>query len=203
MKVLVADDDLITRRLLESVLQTWGYEVCTAVNGEEALRTLTREDHPEMALIDWQMPIMDGPEVCRSARAALLSDSLHIILLTSVGGSQNIINGLRSGADDYVTKPFNRDELRARLDVGRRIVQLQHNLATRVKQLEDALTHVKQLQGLLPICSYCKKIRNDRNYWQQVETFIHEHSEAKFSHGICPDCYEKFVQPELNSFTGE
>ncbi len=154
-----------------------------------------------MALLDWQMPMMDGPEVCRSVRANPLRDSLHIILLTSVGGSQNIINGLRSGADDYVTKPFNRDELRARLDVGRRIVQLQHNLATRVKELEDALAHVKQLQGLLPICSYCKKIRNDRNYWQQVETFIHENSEAKFSHGICPDCYEKIIKPELNSLT--
>ncbi len=201
MRVLIADDDTVTRRLLESTLQSWGYEVCSAGNGEEALQILSAENHPEMALIDWQMPLMDGPEVCRSVRSRLQAGPVHLILLTSVGGSTNIIQGLRSGADDYVTKPFDRDELRARLDVGRRIVQLQRNLATRVKQLEDALARVKQLQGLLPICSYCKKIRNDRNYWQQVETFIHEHSEAQFSHGICPECFEKIVKPELNSLT--
>jgi len=77
---------------------------------------------------------------------------------------------------------------------------LQLSLATRVQQLEDALTRVKQLQGLVPICSYCKKIRNDKNFWQQVEAYVSEHSEAKFSHGICPDCYENIVTPELNKF---
>jgi DNA-binding response OmpR family regulator len=200
MRVLVADDDLVTRRLLESTLQSCGYEVVTAIDGDEALRILLADPHPDLALLDWQMPVMDGPEVCRSVRATLENVPLHLVLLTSVVGSGNVIQGLRSGADDYITKPFNRDELRARLDVGRRIVQLQRNLATRVKQLEDALARVKHLQGLLPICSYCKKIRNDRNYWQQVETFIRDHSEAQFSHGICPDCYDKFVKPELKSF---
>jgi sigma-B regulation protein RsbU (phosphoserine phosphatase) len=79
-----------------------------------------------------------------------------------------------------------------------RIIELQHSLADRVKALEEALARVKQLQGLLPICSYCKKIRDDQNYWQQVENYISKHSEAQFSHSICPDCYESLVRPELD-----
>ena len=97
------------------------------------------------------------------------------------------------------TKPPDRRELRARLGVGRRIVALQRSLTERVLQLEDALARVKQLQGLVPICSYGKKIRNDRNYWQQLESYISDHSEAKLSHGICPECFEKVVKPELES----
>ena len=124
---------------------------------------------------------------------------VYIILLTALGGRQNIIQGLQAGADDYITKPFDREELRARLEVGRRIVELQRSLAERVQQLEDALARVKQLQGLVPICSYCKKIRNDQNFWQQVDTYVSEHSEAQFSHGICPECYEKIVKPELDN----
>ncbi len=203
MKVLIADDDAVTRHLLENTLTSWEYEVCTAANGAEALAVLESDLHPEIALMDWQMPERDGPDVCRLVRAKSQALPVYIILLTSVGGSQNIIQGLQAGADDYITKPFDRDELRARLEVGRRIVELQLSLAGRVKQLEDALARVKQLQGLLPICSYCKKIRNDSNYWQQVEGFIRDHSEAKFTHGICPDCFEKIVRPELEANSSE
>ena len=199
MKVLIADDDLVTRRLLEKTLTNWGYEVCTAADGSEALQVLEDDGRPKMALLDWQMPGIDGLEVCRAVRAKVQSLPVYIILLTSAGGSQNIIQGFKSGANDYVTKPFDCDELGARLEVGRRMVELQLSLAARVTQLEEALARVKQLQGLLPICSYCKKIRNDKNYWQQVEGFIRDHSEAQFTHGICPDCYEKIVQAELKA----
>jgi DNA-binding response OmpR family regulator len=198
MKVLIADDDLVTLRLLEVTLKSWGYEVCTATDGVEALRIIEEGARPEMALLDWQMPGRDGPEVCRNIRARPQGLPVYIILLTSLGGRQDIIQGLQSGAYDYVTKPFDRDELRARLDVGRRIVELQLSLAARVQQLEEALVRVKQLQGLVPICSYCKKIRNDKNFWQQVEAYVSEHSEAKFSHGICPECFENIVRPQLD-----
>jgi sigma-B regulation protein RsbU (phosphoserine phosphatase) len=104
---------------------------------------------------------------------------------------------LEAGADDYLTKPFDPQELRARIKVGERILGLQTSLAERVTELEDALSRVKQLQGLLPICSYCKKIRDDQNYWEQVESYISKHTEAQFSHGICPDCYAQFVTPDI------
>jgi sigma-B regulation protein RsbU (phosphoserine phosphatase) len=199
MKVLVADDDVVTRHLLETTLKSWGYEVWSASDGAEALRILEDGPRPDVAFLDWQMPERDGLEVCRIIRARPQTLPVYVIILTALGGRQNIVQGLQAGADDYITKPFDREELRARLEVGRRIVELQHSLTERVRELEDALARVKQLQGLVPICSYCKKIRNDRNYWQQLESYISDHSEAKFSHGICPECYEKVVKSELGT----
>ncbi|MGA2982569.1 MAG: response regulator [Terriglobia bacterium] len=196
MKVLIADDDVVTRRLLEATLKSWSYEVCSATDGAEALRILEGGARPDIALLDWQMPEKDGPEVCRIIRARPQTLPVYLILLTTLGGRQNIVQGLQAGADDYITKPFDREELHARLGVGRRIVELQRSLMERVQQLEDALASVKQLQGLVPICCYCKKIRNDANYWQQLETYISAHSEATFSHGICPECLEKLMKPE-------
>jgi len=201
MKVLVADDDAVTRRLLETALRSWEYEVCSATDGAETLRILEAGPRPDIALLDWQMPEKDGPEICRIIRARPQPLPVYVILLTTLSGRENIIQGLQAGADDYITKPFDRGELRARLDVGRRIVQLERSLTERVAQLESALARVKQLHGLLPICSYCKKIRNDRNYWQQLESYISAHSEAVFSHGICPECYEQIVKPDLENLS--
>jgi len=199
MIVLIADDDVVTRRLLETTLKSWGYEVYAAADGAEALRILEDEPRPDIAVLDWMMPERDGPEICRIIRAKSQTVPVYIILLTALGSRQSIVQGLQAGADDYITKPFDREELRARLEVGRRFVELQRSLAERVQQLEDALARVKQLQGLVPICSYCKKIRNDKNFWQQVDAYVSEHSEAQFSHGICPECYEKIVKPELDN----
>ena len=122
---------------------------------------------------------------------------MYLILLTSRGDKEHVLAGLQAGANDYVTKPFDRDELLARVRVGAQMVGLQAELAARVHELEDALARVKQLQGLLPICSYCKSIRDDKNYWHQVETYVKSHSEAEFSHGICPGCWEKVVKAQL------
>ncbi|MBZ5542910.1 MAG: response regulator [Acidobacteriia bacterium] len=200
MRVLIAEDDAISRRVLEVFLRRWGYEVEPVENGDAAWERLQREDAPSLAILDWMMPGMGGVEICRRVRE--LGRPTYVILLTARTGSEDIVEGLEAGADDYVTKPFNREELRARVQGGRRIVELQRSLAERVKELEQALARVKQLQGLLPICSYCKKIRDDGNYWRQVEAYITEHSEAVFSHGICPECFDKFVKPELNKMNG-
>lgn len=198
MRILIAEDDAVSRRLLETLLTRWGYEVTVACDGEEAWRLLQREDAPHLAILDWMMPGMGGLEICQKVREVDHPSPAYLILLTARTGNENVVQGLETGANDYVTKPFHREELRARVQVGVRVVELQVSLAQRVRELEEALANVKQLQGLLPICSYCKKIRDDHNYWQQVESYISEHSEAIFSHGICPECFEKVVKPELN-----
>jgi len=197
MKLLITEDEPVSRHILQSVLVKWGYEVLTATNGEEAWEVLQGEDPPSLAILDWMMPEMDGLEVCRKVRQCDRLKLTYLILLTAKDRKEDLVVGLRAGADDYIPKPFDVRELRARIEVGLRILNLQKTLSNRVRELEEALLKVKQLQGLLPICSYCKKIRNDQNYWEQVEQYIEEHSEAEFSHGICPDCFEKLVRPEF------
>ncbi|MBK7997873.1 MAG: response regulator [Verrucomicrobia bacterium] len=197
MKVLIAEDDPVSRRLLQAALAKWGYEVTVTANGKEAWNALQTPNAPSLLVLDWLMPEMDGVEVCREARKSDALKSSYIILLTSRGSKEDIVQGLEAGADDYVTKPFDHGELRARVQVGSRVVQLQSALADRVKELEEAMANVKQLQGLLPICCYCKKIRDDGNYWHRVESYITGHANVRFSHGICPDCSEK-LKADLN-----
>ncbi len=198
MKVLIAEDDDVSRRILELSLIAAGHEVIAAVNGAAAIAELESETAPKLAVLDWMMPEIDGLEVCRRVRQLQSSVPTYIILLTAKGGKTDIVHGLEAGANDYVVKPFDREELLARVKVGETVVNLQQKLSDKVKNLEDALAQVKQLQGILPICSYCKHVRDDQNYWQQVETYISKHSEAEFSHSVCPDCFEKVVQPQLD-----
>ena len=200
MRILIAEDDAVSRRVLETTLVRWGHEVVVTCDGIAAWDALQRADAPALTILDWMMPGMEGVEVCRRVRQLPTPAPPYIILLTAKGGKEDLATGLDAGADDYIAKPFDREELRARVQVGARVVRLQRSLAERVRELEDALSQVKQLQGILPICSYCKKIRDDQNYWQRVESYISEHSEAQFSHGVCPDCYEGVVKPEVEKF---
>jgi len=197
VRILVADDDRVTQRMLQSMLTNWGYDVTVCVNGVEALEALQEQNPPSLVLLDWMMPDMDGVQVCRNVRPLPLALPMYIILLTAKGHSEDIVVGLDAGADDYITKPFHPEELQARIHVGCRVLSLQHSLTERVQELEHALTQVKQLSGLLPICAYCKKIRDDGNYWQQVECYLAKHSEAEFTHGICPECYEGVIKPQM------
>jgi DNA-binding response OmpR family regulator len=191
LRVLVADDDPVSRTVVAAILRKGGYPVQLASDGNEAWALLQQPDPPSMAVMDWMMPGLDGPEICRRLLTLARQTPTYVILLTSRDASADIVAGLHAGADDYVTKPPKEDELLARLSVGARVVTLQQALADRVKKLEEALSNVKQLQGLLPICSYCKSIRDDQNYWRRVETYISEHSGVQFSHSFCPDCYEQ------------
>jgi DNA-binding response OmpR family regulator len=199
MRTLIAEDNPTTRLMLELTLTDWGYEVVATCDGLQAWQALQAEDAPRLVLLDWSMPYLDGVDVCQRIRQRPNSQTTYVILVTARGEKEDIVAGLQAGADDYITKPFDPDELRARLQAGVRIVELQQSLAERVRELEEALTRVKQLHGLLPICAYCKKIRDDRNYWQQLEAYISSHSEAQFSHGVCPDCYERVVKPEMEA----
>jgi DNA-binding response OmpR family regulator len=198
MRVLIAEDDPVFRRVLEATLIKCGHEVEVAVDGNAALAVLCGADAPPLAILDWMMPEIDGVEVCRRVRALSTATQPYLILLTAKSEKEDIVTGLDAGASDYLTKPFDRSELRARVQVGVRVVELQDKLAARARELEVALSQVKQLQGLLPICSYCKNIRDEQNYWHRVESYISVHAEVEFSHGICPACYKEVVQPQLD-----
>ncbi len=194
MRILIAEDDPVSRRLLEATLKRWGHEPVLTSTGTEAWDLLQSEGGPDLAILDWMMPGMDGIEVCRRLRASARTRPLYVIILTARSDRDDLVMGLDAGADDYVTKPFDQAELRARVAVGVRVLELQTALAERVIQLEDALAHVTQLRGLLPICSYCKKVRSDRDYWEQIEVYVSKHSDARFSHGVCPECLEKAMR---------
>ena len=196
MKLLIAEDDFTSRRLLEVSLAKWSYQFISTKNGLEALKILHSDDPPQIAILDWMMPEIDGVELCRMIRQDDRLKRMYIILLTTLRDRQDIVAGLEAGADDYVVKPFDKDDLLARIRVGERVIRLQVELRNRVIELQDALTKVQTLQGLIPICANCKKIRSDGDYWMQVEEYIEQHSEAEFSHGICPDCLKE-LYPEI------
>jgi DNA-binding response OmpR family regulator len=191
MQILIAEDDLTSRTILTAVLKKSGYEVISTRDGEEAWDTLQQPDAPRLAILDWMMPRLDGLTVCQRIRAVETEQPPYIIMLTTRNESNDIVKALLAGADDYLVKPFDPEELHARVEVGRRMIYLQDRLADKVLELREALEQVKTLQGILPICSYCKKIRDDRNYWQQVEEYVASRSEARFSHSICPQCMLK------------
>lgn len=196
MKILIAEDDPVSRCLLEVTLTKSGFEVISTSDGHQALEVLQSKE-PAIAILDWMMPGLDGAEVCRRARTLPTATPTYIILLTAKSEKEDIVEGLDAGADDYITKPFNRVELNARIKVGVRVTELQRSLADRIVQLEAALARVKQLQGLLPICSYCKMVRDEQDYWQQVDSYISKHADVAFSHSICPTCYDRLVRPQL------
>ena len=189
MNVVIADDDRIAAAVLAQTLRRWDFDVTVASDGAEALDRLQAAGaSPTLAILDWMMPLVEGADVCRRIRREMPLANMYLMLLTSLESKERVVAGLEAGADDYLIKPFDPEELRARINVGVRVRALQERLAERVKELEDALDSVKQLRGLLPICSYCKRIRADDQYWIQVESYIAERSNAQFSHGICPPC---------------
>jgi DNA-binding response OmpR family regulator len=191
VRALIADDDRLGVMMLARALERLGLEVTVAHDGNDAWRMLEQDGGFAMAILDWMMPGADGLELCRRIRRTDLLARMHVVLLTARDARADVVAGLDAGADDYLIKPFDPEELRARVQAGIRIVSLQERLAERVAELQDALSNIKQLRGLLPLCSYCKRIRSDENYWQQLDRFVTEHSDARFSHGICPTCFEQ------------
>ncbi|NOX35617.1 MAG: response regulator [Deltaproteobacteria bacterium] len=164
--VLAVDDRPQNLQFLGKLLSDKGYEVGMAQNGRQALNFI-KKNEPDLILLDIMMPEMDGYEVCRQIKADFSVRHIPIIFLTAKTDPKDIVKGFDAGGVDYVTKPFNSAEL-----------------LVRVK------THIeiKILRGLLPMCSKCKKIRNDKGFWKRVDSYIEEHSQLTFTHGICPDC---------------
>ena len=193
MRALIADDNRIETAILSKTVQRLDIDVTVVHDGAEAWEKLIEDDGPSLAILDWMMPKVDGLELCRRIRRDPARAHMYVILLTGRTNQADIVAGLESGADDYIVKPFAQDELRARIQVGTRVLKLQEKLAERVTELEAALSRVKRLHGLLPICSYCKRIRGDDQYWRQVDAYIVEHTDAKFTHGICPPCSQDLL----------
>ena len=169
----------------------WGFSVVTAEDGEEALQILESEEAPPLAILDWMMPRRDGLEVCARVREHANRPYVYLVLLTAKSQKDEIAAGLQAGADDYVIKPFDPDELRARLTVGQRVVELERALAHKVTDLEAAIADVRKLKSLLPICMYCKAVRDDQDYWHAIDAYIHQETGTDFSHSICPTCMAK------------
>jgi phosphoserine phosphatase RsbU/P len=202
IRVLVADDDPSTTMMLAAVLTRWKLRVTVARDGKTAWEQLQADPPLEMAILDWEMPGATGPELCMRVRRDPARAHMHLLLLTARKSRADVVAGLDAGADDYLTKPYDIDELRARIQVGVRVATLQQRLAQRVDDLERALAEVKQLTGLLPICSYCKRIRCDHGYWEQLESYLSSHTDAQFTHGVCPKCYET-VRKQIESMSSE
>ncbi|MBF0510189.1 MAG: response regulator [Deltaproteobacteria bacterium] len=195
--ILIVDDVPKNLEVLGIILKREDYRISVASGGEQAL-AIVKEIVPDLILLDIMMPDIDGYEVCKTLKASLLTRDIPIIFLTAKTESQDIVNGFQVGAVDYIAKPFNSAELLARVHTHLELKAVKDNqqkLIAGQKQLiaklEDALGQVKQLSGFIPICSHCKKIRNDEGFWQQVEEYVASHTEAQFSHGICPECLRR------------
>jgi DNA-binding response OmpR family regulator len=194
MRILVADDEAVSRFALEDTLAEWGYEIVGVGDGAAAWEVLQRPDAPELAILDWEMPGFSGLELCRKVRDGASVRAPYLMLLTHRSGTSNIVAGLKSGANDYISKPFQEEELAARLDIAAKMMELQQRLADRVEELERERAKVKTLRGLLPICGWCKKIRSDGDYWQRLEEYLGAHTEVSFTHSMCPACFERELE---------
>ncbi len=202
MKILVAEDEPVSRMTLVAQLKRLGHETVEAKDGLSAWDAFARES-VECVITDWMMPGLSGPELCRKIRAGGDRAWAYVLLLTSREGKESFIEGMDAGADEFMSKPFDPQVLRARLHVAHRLLSLESALRLRVASLQKALDEVEQLRGILPICMYCKKIQDGPDAWQAIEGYVSDHTEASFSHGVCPSCYEDVLAPGLVELRGQ
>jgi DNA-binding response OmpR family regulator len=184
MTVLIVEDDPVSREILHGCLSRLLCTVLQANDGAEAWSIIQREPI-RIVVSDWMMPHMDGLELCRHVRERTDGNYTYFILLTARQGAENYREAMAAGVDDFLAKPLDPQELMNRMLVAKRIIKF--------------ATQVRQLKMLLPICMYCKKIRNDNDYWEKIEEYVHQNTGTDFSHGICPDCYKKVAVPEMKA----
>jgi response regulator RpfG family c-di-GMP phosphodiesterase len=199
-KILAVDDEYVNIQLIKSVLRE-EYDIISALNGHEAINLL-KQYKPDLILLDVMMPDLSGFDVCKIIKADPAFADIPIIFLTALNTEAGEQEGLELGGIDYLTKPINLVLLKLRVknhialqERNELVKEQRERLTLRNAELEAALGRVKQLEGIIPICMYCKKIRDDLDSWQQLEKYISDHSEALFSHGICPECAK--VQVEI------
>ncbi len=189
--IMVVDDTPANLHLLSAMLQKRGYSVRPVTDGARAIAAAEAEP-PDLVLLDIMMPDMSGYEVCEKLKAAK-GELAHlreipIIFISALNEVWDKVKAFNLGGVDYITKPFQEEEVFARLETHLALRNLQKQLETQNTQLQEALDNVKTLRGLLPICANCKKIRDDGGYWNQIEDYLEQHTDALFSHGLCPQC---------------
>ncbi len=179
MKILIAEDEPLATKILQNALESFGHEVIATRNGIKAWEAFDR-DPVRLIVSDWLMPGLDGLGLCQKVRDRKKTPYTYYILLTSQETKpENYDRASEAGVDDFLTKPLDRPTIRMRLRVAERILRF--------------TTEIRQLQDMIPICSRCRKIRDDKNYWQGVETYITEQTGSNFTHGICPECTEIYL----------
>jgi len=197
-KILITDDSPDVLLMSTTLLRRAGYEVLEASTGKECLDAV-RVHHPDLVLLDVMLPDMTGIQVCRQIKNDKSLKDIFVILASGVQvSSDNQAEGLDIGADGYIIKPIPNKEFLARIQAGERIKRAEDALREKEKQqqtlilqLEEAIAEIKTLKGCIPICATCKKIRDDEGYWNQLEAYISKHTDATFTHGICPTCLEQ------------
>jgi sigma-B regulation protein RsbU (phosphoserine phosphatase) len=195
-RVLCVDDDPATQMVLSGIIEDAGWQPESALTATVARGVLAANPDIQVVLLDWMLPDGSGVDLCREFKAAS-GASLYVILVTVRGAPEDVETGLDAGADDYLVKPVSPVEVRARIRSGFRAADAQRQLAERLAQLELALKRVSNLESLLPLCMYCRRI-NSSDAWQSVEDYLWEHVDVRLSHGCCPDCLSK-----LSSHLGE
>ena len=206
--ILVVDDTKENLRLLVKALGDEGYRVRPALSGPIALEA-ARNEAPDLILLDILMPGMDGYQVCRALKQDPLLKHIPVIFVSAMDRLEDKVKGFEAGGLDYVSKPFQTEEVLARVGTHLALRALQRDLEAKNKRLEqlnrelqNALKEIKTLKGIIPICSHCKKIRNDKGYWTQIEAYLAECSDAEFSHGICKECADKYY-PNMDLYDDE
>lgn len=192
--ILIIDDDPNLRKTLADILRAKGYELLAAKNGTEGLALLER-NAVNLVLIDLGLPDISGLEVLHRVKADY--PATEAIILTGNAALDSAIEAANSGAFSYLSKPYDIDQLILSIQRAVEKRQAEEDRERLILELQAALAKVKQLEGIIPICSYCKKIRDDKESWQQLESYISDHSEALFSHGICPECYIRVTNENL------
>jgi len=193
--ILIVDDNPKNVQVLGTILMDAKYRVAVAHQGNLVFDLIPKVK-PDLLLLDIMMPDIDGFEVCKHLKADSLTRDLPIIFLTAKTETDDIVKGFELGASDFITKPFRSKELLARVQTHLTLMRLQQSLKTKNQELEEALSNIKTLSGLLPICSYCKRIRNASGEWEWLEAFVQKRSNASFSHGICPECSQTHFPDE-------
>lgn len=179
-RILVAEDDPISSIILRTMLEKFGYETVGARDGGEAWDAFNKEP-VRLIVSDWMMPGMDGLALCEKVRARSQTLYTYFILLTANHtNAENYALATAAGVDDFLTKPIDREAIRMRLSVAERILKY--------------TAEIRRLKELIPICVYCRKVRDERDYWERVETYIQNETGSRFSHGACPECCEKELE---------